>query len=94
MTVNIKWTTFVNRYGLEQLVVVPTRVTEKSATLIYRVYCTNTVSVKDVSVPRIALSDHYPVSIAVSSMRSGHIPFREKINDNPSTNTHILTQLK
>ena len=41
----------------------PTRVTQHTSTLIDHVYVTTSVYVKQVSVPKITISDHYPVCI-------------------------------
>ena len=52
----------MNSYGLAQLVQEPTRVIEdKSATLIDHIYANVSENVQYVDVPKIGLSDHYPV---------------------------------
>ena len=50
----------------------PTRVTSTSQSLIDHIYVTDTNFVQEVKVPKIALSDHYPVCI--SWKKSGIIP--------------------
>ena len=58
--------------NLTQVVMEPTRVTSTSQSLIDHIYVTDTNFVQEVKVPKIALSDHYPVCI--SWKKSGITP--------------------
>ena len=51
-------------FNLTQLVDVPTRVTDNTATLIDHVYVTHPEHIQQVSVPKVGLSDHYPTCIS------------------------------
>ena len=48
-------------FNFTQLVTEPTRVTENSETLIDHVYTNTPENIIDISVPVLAISDHYPV---------------------------------
>ena len=72
------WDCTTTLVGLEQLVTSPTRVTSRSATLIDHIYTNNPRAASDVSVGRLSVSDHYPVSCTWSTKlhvdkKHGHI---------------------
>ena len=54
----------IQAFNLTQLVDVPTRVTDNTATLIDHVYVTHPEHIQQVSVPKVGLSDHYPTCIS------------------------------
>ena len=60
---NKEWTNILLKYGLIQLVNVPTRVTKKSSTIIDHIYTNQPDRLCSVSVPCLSISDHYPVCI-------------------------------
>ena len=55
------WSHSLEAFDFSQLVKEPTRVTAHSATLIDHVYTNQTNKITECFVPKIALSDHYPV---------------------------------
>ena len=59
--VNKRWENLICHFNLTQMVITPTRVTDSAASLIDHIYTTNEALVKNVDVPQIRLSDHYPV---------------------------------
>ena len=58
---NSKWTNFLLKVGLTQIVNTPTRVSKSSSTIIDHIYCASTDNVINVNVPGISISDHFPV---------------------------------
>ena len=66
------WNDYVEPFGLTQVVTEPTRVTSNSKTLIDHIYCNCPENVKSVSVPKLGLSDHFP--IFVTRKMHSHIP--------------------
>ena len=57
------WGDYIEPFGLTQLVSEATRVTPDSRTLIDHIYCNYPENVKSVLVPKLGLSDHFPVFI-------------------------------
>ena len=57
------WGDYMEPFGLTQLVSEATRVTPDSRTLIDHIYCNYPENVKSVLVPKLGLSDHFPVVI-------------------------------
>ena len=57
-------------YNLTQMVKEASRVTERSATLIDHIYVTSPVNVKDVFVPKISGSDHYPTCLTYGQVKN------------------------
>lgn len=55
------WNDYMEPFGLTQLVREPTRVTSDSKTLIDHIYSNCPENVKSVLVPKIGLSDHFPI---------------------------------
>ena len=55
------WTDYMEPFGLTQLVSEATRVTPDSSTLIDHVYSNCPENVTSINVPKIGLSDHFPV---------------------------------
>ncbi|MES9881523.1 MAG: reverse transcriptase family protein [Sedimenticola sp.] len=55
------WLDFIEPFGLTQVVSTPTRITNHSKTLIDHIYCSIKSNVSAVSVPKLGLSDHFPV---------------------------------
>lgn len=60
---NIKrnWLDFISPFGLHQMVNQATRVTTRSATLIDHIYCNIQENCSNINVPKLGLSDHFPV---------------------------------
>ena len=61
--VNQKWVECINVYGLEQLIDKPTRVTNKTETIIDHIYTSHVENIIEISVPYYSVSDHYPVCV-------------------------------
>ena len=57
------WSQALEVLNLTQVISSPTRVTENSSTLIDHVYTNTPDHVTEVNVPKISMSDHYPVCI-------------------------------
>lgn len=55
------WTDYIEPFGLSQLVSEATRVTHESSTLIDHIYSNCPENVTSIDVPKIGLSDHFPV---------------------------------
>ena len=60
---NLKWSTFYSIYGLTQLITEQTRVTQNTSSIIDHIYTTYPDRVSDIVVPKVAISDHFPVGI-------------------------------
>ncbi|MCW4336379.1 MAG: reverse transcriptase domain-containing protein [Candidatus Thiodiazotropha endolucinida] len=56
-----KWKHIVEINDLQQVIDKPTRVTAHSSTLIDHLYVSNPYFLSDITVPCIAISDHYPI---------------------------------
>jgi len=59
----LTWISNFETYNFTQLINTPTRVTDKSATIIDHVYTNKPDNISETNVPVYALSDHYPVCI-------------------------------
>ena len=57
------WAEYMEPFGLTQLVSEATRVTNDSTTLIDHIYSNCLENVNSINVPKIGLSDHFPVFI-------------------------------
>lgn len=55
------WNEIISHFNFKQLVNMPTRVTEHTASIIDHIYATNENHICDIDVPNIRLSDHFPV---------------------------------
>ena len=66
------WNDYMEPFGLTQFVSEPTRVTSDSRSLIDHIYSNCPENVKSVHVPKIGLSDHFPVF--VTRKMHNHIP--------------------
>ena len=62
---NSKWSKLVKDFCLHQLVDKPTRVTHTSSTIIDHIYTTCPSKVRDIMVPCVALSDHFPITLTL-----------------------------
>ena len=58
---NTKWKHVIQTNDLHQLIDEPTRVTAHPETIIDHLYTTTPESVKDIHIPKVAVSDHYPI---------------------------------
>ena len=65
LQVNTKktWLEYMESFGLEQIVMSPTRITDHSETLIDHIYCNSLSNVLSTKVPILGLSDHFPVFV-------------------------------
>ena len=61
LRLKISWLEYMEQFGLIQQVTVPTRQTEVSRTLIDHVYANSPSNISSVTIPKVGLSDHYPV---------------------------------
>ena len=59
--VNKAWTDYMEPFGLFQLVTQATRETAESKTLIDHIYANCQENVNSIDIPRIGLSDHFPI---------------------------------
>ena len=59
--INNVWTEYIEGFGLTQLVSEATRVTSDSKTLIDHIYSNCPENVNSLHVPKIGLSDHFPI---------------------------------
>ena len=64
---HVKWLTLISSFDLKQIVNIPTRVTNTSATLLDHIYTSSELNVIDVSVPEVRISDHYPTLCSIST---------------------------
>ncbi|VDI73723.1 Hypothetical predicted protein [Mytilus galloprovincialis] len=60
---NNKWENLLLTQSIVQLIDTPTRITSTSSTIIDHVYTNHPENIVETNVPKIALSDHYPVCI-------------------------------
>ena len=56
-----RWETIVSSSGLFQHITTPTRVTDKSSTLLDHIYSNNPISIVSASVSDLSISDHAPI---------------------------------
>ena len=77
---NTKWKHVIQTNDLHQLIDEPTRVTAHSETIIDHLYTTTPESVKDIHIPKVAVSDHYPIQFTRLTGKS-HITSSPKGND-------------
>ena len=63
---NIKqsWLEYMESFGLHQIVNMPTRVTDQSATLIDHIYSNTYANILTSVVPKLGLSDHFPIFVS------------------------------
>lgn len=76
MNIKKAWTDYMEPCGLNQLISEPTRVTVDTSTLIDHVYSNCAENVNSINVPKIGLSDHYPIF------------FTRKLHVQPPKNKH------
>ena len=57
------WLDLAENFQLQQLVIEPTRISSNSATLVDHVFTSSCIKVRAVKVPKICLSDHYPICV-------------------------------
>lgn len=67
---NRKWKDLIIKFGLEQLIKLPTRTTKRSSSIIDHIYTNCHDNVKDVFTSQLALSDHFPVCFTYSNYSS------------------------
>ncbi|MCG8113419.1 MAG: reverse transcriptase domain-containing protein [Candidatus Thiodiazotropha taylori] len=62
-TIKRNWLDFIAPFGLSQMVDQATRITSRSATLIDHIYCNIEENCSNICVPKLGLSDHFPVFV-------------------------------
>lgn len=62
---NNKWESLLLKYGLTQLVSTPTRVTNKTSSIIDHIYTNSSQNISHYFVSNISISDHYPVCLTI-----------------------------
>lgn len=73
------WMNINRAFNLTQLVTEPTRITSVSQTLIDHVYTNCPVHIKCISVPKLSLSDHFPVCITRKTAKTSEGPLHKLI---------------
>ena len=68
--INTKWKHVIEINDLHQLIDKPTRVTAHSETIIDHLYTSSPELVKDIFIPTIAVSDHYPIQFTRVTSKS------------------------
>ena len=66
-TTNLKWSHCIDNLGLTQMVQEPTRVSSNSSTTIDHVYVSEVSLIKKVTVPKIGISDHFPICASINA---------------------------
>ena len=74
-----RWQNIYTSYGLSQIIEQPTRVTEKSATLVDHIYVSRINFVQECQVIKMSISDHFGIGLR---WKPGNI-----CNQNSSHNT-------
>lgn len=64
-----KWKHVIELHDLHQLINESTRITAHSETLLDHLYVSRPEKVTEVSVPKIAISDHYPICFTRSTSK-------------------------
>ena len=95
---HLAWESTFSVLGLNQLITQPTRVTCSTNTLIDHIYTNNSNLVHSISVPNIAISDHFPVLCTWSIKLprrppKGHITIQYRTFKRFSKNAFILFYL-
>ncbi|WAR28342.1 hypothetical protein MAR_014046 [Mya arenaria] len=72
--INDEWSSYILSLGLKQLIKQPTRECSTSKTLIDHIYTNCDQNICNVSVPKIGISDHYPI------LCTKKLNYKEKIN--------------
>ena len=87
------WVNALEEFNLSQVITTPTRVTDKSVTLIDHVYTNKPENICEINVPIVALSDHYPVCITRRFnnpiKKSKHIEIQYRDFNNFDENTFL-----
>jgi hypothetical protein len=65
---NTKWADITVKFGLEQLVKTPTRISKSSSTIIDHIYTNCSYKIKEVFVSELAISDHFPICLTFSTI--------------------------
>ncbi|WAR27003.1 hypothetical protein MAR_012707 [Mya arenaria] len=72
--INDEWSSYILSLGLKQLIKQPARESSTSKTLIDHIYTNCDQNICNVSVPKIGISDHYPI------LCTRKLNYKEKIN--------------
>ena len=57
------WTILYKSFNLEQIVKAPTRLTEKTCTLLDHIYISHGIPICEVAVASLSISDHLPTAV-------------------------------
>ena len=60
---NTKWSNMIVKFGLEQLIKTPTRISKRSSTIIDHIYTNCSSNIKEAFISTLAISDHYPICL-------------------------------
>ena len=60
---NTKWADITVKFGLEQLIKKPTRISKSSSTIIDHIYTNCRDNIKEIFISELAISDHFPVCL-------------------------------
>ena len=71
--IKTNWLEYMESFGLCQVINVPTRVTDQSATLIDHIYTNTKCNILMTKVPKLGLSDYFPVFLSKKT-NSSHGP--------------------
>lgn len=70
------WLEYMEHFGLYQQIIQPTRQTENSSTLIDHIYCNMPANISSIKIPKLGLSDHFPIfftrKLNFSQTKSSH----------------------
>ena len=64
-----QWNDITTSFNLEQMIKSHTSITDTTSTIIDHIYTTNPSYINETSVPRLALSDHFPVCVSWKNPR-------------------------
>ena len=80
---NKRWESLMQKFGLTQIVNLPTRITKSTSTIIDHIYTARRELVYNVNVPKYAVSDHFPIcftrlskSLKIKSNKHESIKYR------------------
>ena len=79
---NRKWLNLIQLFDLKQLISDPTRITNKTSTLIDHLYCSNPENISDCFVSHYSISDHFPIC------------FSRHVNSKIKKTTHTSTSYR
>jgi hypothetical protein len=75
---NNKWANMIQEQSLSQIIDTPTRVTSSTCSIIDHVYVSHPEHVAEINIPKIAISDHYPVCLTRKINQKGYPSLNHK----------------